>query len=218
MRTWDFESVAGTFDTYVRGQLPWYDLVSDGIVEIARHYLPEGGLVYDIGASNGNIGRRLSGLLEERHAELVAIEREPAFSETYDAPGELKIADAAQYQYGTFDLAVCCLSLMFISVEVREVLLQTLLRHTNPGGAVIIVERFLPQGSGYSAIVTSRMTMAGTRTAGIPAEEIVDKELSLSGAQRPLSVDELADTQHYEWFRMGDFAGYVIEAGHMHSR
>ena len=40
--TWTFESVevADGFDLHVREQLPWYDLVTGAIGQIARHFIP----------------------------------------------------------------------------------------------------------------------------------------------------------------------------------
>jgi len=44
---WTFKSkdVAEHFDAHVREQLPFYDLVTDTIVHIARHYLPNNGII-----------------------------------------------------------------------------------------------------------------------------------------------------------------------------
>ena len=57
-KNWTFEntSVAQNFDKHVREQLPFYDLATNAISHIARHYIQENKLVYDIGASTGNIG------------------------------------------------------------------------------------------------------------------------------------------------------------------
>ena len=56
--SWSFDAdgIADAFDDHVREQLPWYDLATDALIHIARHYIPEGGIVYDIGASTGNMG------------------------------------------------------------------------------------------------------------------------------------------------------------------
>lgn len=56
-RDWTFKTsgVANHFDRHVREQLPWYELTTGVIAHVARHYIPEGGLVYDIGASTGNV-------------------------------------------------------------------------------------------------------------------------------------------------------------------
>ena len=67
---WTFETsgVAKGFDRHVREQLPWYDLATNAILHVARHYIPENGLVYDFGASTGNIGRALEPILTKRKA------------------------------------------------------------------------------------------------------------------------------------------------------
>jgi tRNA (cmo5U34)-methyltransferase len=54
------------------------------------------------------------------------------------------------------------------------------------------------------------LTLAGKVAAGVPAEEIVAKELSLGGVQRPLDPRELGPG-FIEWFRFGDFAGWLAE-------
>ena len=59
-------NVARGFDRHVREQLPWYDLATNAILHVARHYIPQDGLVYDFGASTGNIGRALAPILKER--------------------------------------------------------------------------------------------------------------------------------------------------------
>ena len=40
--------------------------------------------------------------------------------------------------------------------------------------------------------------------------ETIEKELSLSGVQRPITEDQLAG-EFINWFRFGDFSGYLIE-------
>ena len=112
---WTFKSsdVAEGFDNHVREQLPWYDLVTDGLRQLARHYIPQNGLVYDIGASTGNMGRALNETLKERNARLVALEESEEMCELYDAPGELVKIDAMDYKFQPFDLGICFLVLMF---------------------------------------------------------------------------------------------------------
>jgi tRNA (cmo5U34)-methyltransferase len=45
---------------------------------------------------------------------------------------------------------------------------------------------------------------------GASQENIANKELSLSGIQRPLSPKEL-NSDFVEFFRIGEFAGWIIE-------
>ena len=46
--------------------------------------------------------------------------------------------------------------------------------------------------------------------AGTNSDEIIEKELSLSGVQSPITEDQLAG-DFINWFKFGDFSGYLIE-------
>ena len=72
---WTFENkeVAENFNNHVREQLPWYDLATQAVIHLARHYIPNNGLVYDLGASTGNIGNAIKDILTTRNAEFIAL-------------------------------------------------------------------------------------------------------------------------------------------------
>jgi ParB-like chromosome segregation protein Spo0J len=53
--------------------------------------------------------------------------------------------------------------------------------------------------------------LAGKVATGTSSEDIVAKELSLQGVQRPLSVGFPPDGR--EVFRFGEFVGWVVESG-----
>jgi len=209
-REWTFEntSVASSFDTHVREQLPWYDMVTGAIAHIARHFIPKNGLVYDIGASTGNVGRAIAETLKERKAQLVGIESSAEMCAQYQASGELVHIDALDYRFQPFDLAVCNLLLMFMPIEKRQDFINNLKSLIKKGGALIIVDK-CEAASGYEATVFWRLTLAGKVAAGVDAESVIAKELSLSGVQRPLDPAMLGD-EATMWFRFGDFAGWII--------
>jgi tRNA (cmo5U34)-methyltransferase len=213
--TWSFErtDVADDFDAHVREQLPWYDLVTGAVAQIGRHYIPRRGHVFDIGASTGNIGRALAAIIEDRGCWYTAIEPSAEMLQRFSGPSgaELVNARAEDYEFPGIDFGVAMLSLMFVPPPRLPDLLDTLVRQLNPGGALVIVERTLPP-PGYMSVVSSRLTLAAKAQAGAPAEQIVAKELSLAGVQRPLDPRLLTDRGAVEWFRFGDFAGYVLEA------
>jgi tRNA (cmo5U34)-methyltransferase len=209
---WTFKSaeVAAGFDKHVHEQLPWYDLTTGVIAHVARHYIPEGGMVYDIGASTGNIGKALSDTLETRHARFVALDNSESMKANYSGPGSLTVSNALTFEYEPFDFAVCFLVLMFIPPSKRAGLIAKLRAQTNPGGALVVFDKCQPV-HGYVATVMSRLALAGKVSAGVDAREIIAKELSLAGVQRPIDPRELGgDAQ--EIFRFGDFAGWVIES------
>lgn len=209
---WTFhsENIASQFDSHVREQLPWYDMLTDAVAHIARHYIPQGGLVYDIGASTGNIGQALKQTLNSRDARLVAIDSSEEMSERYDRSiGPFFVADACDFDFEPFDLAICFLSLMFIEPARRQELLAKLRAKVKTGGALVIVDKCEPVG-GYVSVVMSRLALAEKLKSGAKPADILAKELSLSGVQRPISPSTLTGAQ--EFFRFGDFAGWIIEA------
>ena len=209
-QNWTFErqDIAKEFNRHVREQLPWYDLVSDAIIHFVRHYAPTGGVIYDIGCSTGNIGVRLADLIQERGILYKPIESSQAMCNLYQGPGQVIRADAITYEYRSFDVAILFLVMMFFPIKKRERFLQTLINNINPGGAIIIVDKCLPF-SGYLASVLWRLTLAGKLASGVTPNDILAKELSLGGVQRP--VDPSLFLAGKEWFHFGDFAGWIIE-------
>ena len=171
-QSWTFKTaeVAQGFDQHVREQLPWYDLATGAIAHIARHYIPQNGLVYDVGCATGNVGRHLADTLAARHASLIGIDPSEEMEKIYEAPGTFVCANAEEHDYQSFDLCILFLVLMFIE----------------------------------------RLTLAGKFQAGVEPAEIIEKELSLAGVQRPISLDQLPAAP-YQWFKFGDFAGYILE-------
>lgn len=207
---WTFKSsnIAIGFDKHVREQLPWYDLMSGAVAHIARHYIPIGGTVYDLGCSTGNIGRLLADIVASRNAKFVGIDNSEAMWDRYIGPGQFILANLEEFEFEPFDVAIAFLCLMFISPEKRKALLSRLRLKRKDGGALIVVDKMNPRG-GYIGQVLSRLTLAGKIAAGVSSDEILAKEISLSGIQRPMVESELGDA--VEVFRFGDFAGWVIE-------
>lgn len=208
---WTFKNagVADGFDAHVREQLPWYDLATDCVTHIVRHYLPESGVIYDIGASTGNIGRAIAPILTDRKAKLFAIEESPEMAAKYNAPGTVECIDAYQASYQPFDVAVCFLVLMFMPVDKRKTLLDNLRRSLRKGGVIIVFDKVTPT-CGYFGTVMRRLTMSWKLNNGARPEDIVAKELSLSGVQRPITPAILGEDAR-QFFAFGEFAGYIIE-------
>lgn len=210
---WTFDSVdvAANFDSHVREQLPWYDIVSNAIAQIGNHYIPEHGVVYDIGASTGNVEKVLRDTLSNRSAGFIPIENSLEMAGTYTGTYNVLVMDATEVEYEPFDFAVCFLSMMFISPHKRLALIDILMCNLRDGGALVIVEKTIPT-AGYAATVLARLTLKEKLNNGASPEDIITKELSLSGVQRPIDPDKLfANYKYTEFFRYGEFGGYIVE-------
>ncbi len=209
---WTFRSraVAKHFDRHVRTELPWYDLATNAVAHFGRHYIPRSGVVYDIGASTGNIGLALADTLDQRGARFTAIEESREMADRYQGPPELVVADAVSFDYQPFDFAVCFLVLMFLPVETRAAFLRRLQGLTKPGGALLIVDKVQSPG-GYVGTAFSRLTLQQKLAVGAKPDDILRKELSLAGYQRPLDPLMLP-TEARTFFQLGEFAGWILAA------
>ena len=141
--------------------------------------------------------------LKQREASLIALDNAPEMVAIYDGPGECIAADIGSFPFQPFDVAVAFLTLCFVPVASRPGLVAALMENVRPGGALVIVDKF-EAPAGYMGSMLHRLTIAGKAATGTPAQDIIDKELSLSGIQRPL-----ASAPGLEVFRFGEFAGFV---------
>ena len=217
MTSWTFDTpeIANKFDAHVREQLPWYDMVTDAVVYIVRNYLTEGGRVLDVGASTGNMVDKLMPLLLEREAHAIALEKSPTMSEVLERRfknhhnvrvirSDIRSGEMEQVQ-----VCIVFLTMMFIPVHERERVIASLRRHLVKGGVLIVVDKVCDH-SGYFATVLKRLGMHWKIQEGAKLEEVTAKEMSLAGVQIPFDPAMIPDGK--EFFRMGEFAGWVIEA------
>lgn len=211
-RHWTFRSraVARHFDRHVRTELPWYDLATNAVAHFGRHYIPRGGVVYDVGASTGNIGLALQDTLAQRQATFYAIEESSEMADRYVGPPHLIVDDAVTHLYSPFDFAVLFLVLMFLPVETRTAFLRRLQGLTKPGGALLIVDK-IQMPPGYVGTAFSRLTLQQKLAVGAKPDDILRKELSLAGYQRPLDPATLPNSAR-TFFQVGEFVGWILAA------
>jgi len=212
MKSWTFESreVANKFDKHVREQLPWYDMITDAVVYITRNYLTEGNRVVDIGASTGNLSRKLLPLANERKGRVLAIEKSLQMCNNMVGMEEIGVmnADITDIDIPEAQVYILFLTMMFIPVDKRQRLLDAIQDKAKVGGCLIIVDKICDHG-GYFSTVMKRLTWHWKIQQGAEAEDIINKEMSLVGVQIPIDNYFLDDAK--EFFRMGEFAGWVIE-------
>jgi tRNA (cmo5U34)-methyltransferase len=142
---------------------------------------------------------------------LIPVEASPEMARRYrgPSPGRLLVADVRDVEFEPFDVAIMFLTLMFVPVADRRRLIETLREQCKPGGAIIILDK-CEAVRGYAATVLWRLALAGKVATGVASEDIIAKELSLGGAQRPIDPEILAPA--VEFFRFGEFAGWLIES------
>lgn len=209
---WTFKNrhVVENFDAHVRSQLPWYELATGIVAHFARAYVPAGGVVVDVGCSTGNVGRAMEQMLASRAARLIAVDPAAEMRDAYRGPGEFVVSDAQSFDFTQArpHVIVCFLSMMFVPVHERRELVARMKESLWPGGAIVVFDKTEPR-AGYLGTVAYRLALAAKHENGETAEDVIRKELSISGVQRPIRPGELDGFA--EVFRFGDFAGFVYE-------
>lgn len=214
--TWTFESkeIADEFDDHVREQLPWYDMVTDAVVYIVRNYLTQHERIVDIGSSTGNMIEKLTPLLMEREAYATAIEKSDTMVNKLNERFKdyhyvtVEHTDILNCQLDFVQVHILFLTMMFIPVHQREMVLNRIRAKTKRGGAIILVDKVCDHG-GYFSTVLKRLGMHWKIKQGAELEDVIKKEMSLAGVQIPFDPSMIPDAKQF--FRMGEFVGWVIE-------
>ncbi|CAH7002261.1 tRNA (Cmo5U34)-methyltransferase [Vibrio chagasii] len=209
-KDWTFKNsdVAEGFDTHVREQLPWYNIASSMTAHFARNYLPENGVLLDLGCSTGNVSDSCRETITNRNVSVVNVDNSEEMAELFRGVGEVTIANIENFEIPEFDVCVMFLSMMFVPVNSRSALIMELMKNTRKGGLVLIVDK-MESFSGYSGQVINRLSLVNKLDAGAKPDEVLAKELSLSGVQRPINPELL--NSFTKWFQIGEFCGYLYE-------
>lgn len=207
---WTFKNqqVADEFDNHVREQLPWYNMATSMTAHFVRNYFPADGVFIDLGCSTGNISNACIDTLRLRNAKIINVDNSHEMLSSFKGYGEVVTENIENYELPDFDVCVLFLSLMFVPVSCRSQLIINLMRRCRKGGAVIVVDK-IESFRGYSGQVINRLSIVNKLDSGCLPNEILDKELSLSGVQRP--VDPKLLSSFVQWFQIGEFCGYLFE-------
>ena len=99
---------------------------------------------------------------------------------------------------------------MFFPVESRRAWLESLFDKCKPGGAIIVIDKEQADGGTLSTAI-HRYVMATKIRKGTSPADVLRKETALCGIQNPLPRDFFRALPAREFFRFGDFAGWIIE-------
>jgi tRNA (cmo5U34)-methyltransferase len=184
--------------------------MSGAAAHIARHYIPQKGTVLDLGCSTGNTGILLDDCVQSRSVHYIPIDNSSQMIDIYRGPGTPILQDFSDpdWKIPEYDVAILFLSLMFTAPHLRPLFIERLLQSKRDGGCVIVVDKSESFG-GYIGTIMARLTLAGKLATGTSEVDIVTKELSLMGIQRPLDISQFPNP--VEVFRFGEFAGWVVE-------
>jgi len=214
--SWTFESkeIADIFDDHVREQLPWYDMASQFVADIAACYLPTNGTLIDIGASTGNMSYLLKDQIKSKNLIVHNIEPSKEMIKRWKGFGEVHCTKAEDFKFKQFpaNVYIMFLSLMFVPSEERHSLIERICRHAKTGSAIIIVDKCILKTTQVASKVAS---LAIKKRMNVTGSDYINKELSLRGIQVPTNKKLLLE--HFNFhrydteliFQFGEFYGVL---------
>lgn len=192
---WEFNgAVADVFDEMLERSIPQYDVMRRAVLDVGSRFVQRGTDVVDLGTSRGEA---IAPLLKRFGATVryVCVESSPpmleAFEERYRdwiEGGIITLHDRdlrTEFPYAKASLVQAVLTLMFTPINYRQRIIQRCFDVLLPGGALILVEKVLGEGSRVDELQVE-LYHAMKAENGYSREEIDRKRLALEGVQVPV--------------------------------
>ena len=195
---WTFdERVTSVFDDMLQRSIPDYDAMRLAVDEVGAAFVRPGTDVVDLGCSRGEALAPYVGLHGgavrcvgvEVSAPMLAAARE-RWARARDE-GLVEILDldlAGGYPDVRASLTLLVLTLQFTPLEARGRILRDARAHTEPGGALVLVEKVQARDAHLDGLLVE-LHERRKRANGYTQEEIDRKRLSLAGVLRPLTAE-----------------------------
>lgn len=188
---WKFDgSVAEKFDAMLHNSIPSYNELSYLLSAIGNHFIDKGKVV-DLGCGTGTTIERLTKsnadfylfdnsipMLEKCRKRFSGIPN--VHIKNHDIRDGIPIMD-------NVSLVVSCLTLQFVPIEYRQMLLSQINDILNPGGAFILVEKVICNSWQIDSIITEEYY--NLKREFYTEEQIQRKRLSLEGSLVPVTMD-----------------------------
>lgn len=227
------EQVAAAFPDMIQRSVPGYNQILAMAGVIAKRYVPEGGRVYDLGASLGastlSLAQQLEGLEE---VEFITLDTSKPMVDkcqqllTQHLPQRVAknqltclVADITQHSYLPCDFILLNFTLQFLAPEEREPLLAKLFSALRPGGALILSEK-IHFANPYQAGLLYKLHHDFKRTNGYSDLEISQKRTALEDVLRTDTPEEQLQRLEAvgfsfasQWFQYLNFASFLAIKG-----
>ncbi|PIJ50923.1 carboxy-S-adenosyl-L-methionine synthase CmoA [Erwinia sp. OLTSP20] len=149
---WTFdERVAEVFPDMIQRSVPGYSNIISMIGMLAGRFVTAGSQVYDLGCSLGAATLSVRRNIQVAGCRIIAVDNSPAMIERCrrhidafraETPVEVRQADIRDVTIGNASLVILNFTLQFLQPADRLALLKTIYAGLNPGGALVLSEKF----------------------------------------------------------------------------
>ena len=202
---WEFnEEVAQCFDQHVRQSVFMYDEFHKSIIKMSNWFIEDNTNILDVGTSTGELLMRLP---YNPTCRYIGIDTEEGMinkaQEKLEDKYELQVGDILNYNIVNCSLITMVLVLQFIKNKDKELALQNIYNSLNEGGAFIFVDKIKTPVLDIHDMYND-LYYDFKRENGLTDTEIIDKNVSLRGVQKCLTVEENLQLMWNVGFRKTD--------------
>ena len=188
---WEFnKEVAECFDEHVRQSVPMYDEFHKSIIKISKFFIEDKTNILDIGTSTGEL---LMKLPYNPTCRYIGIDTEKEMinkaKEKLGKEYELQVENILDYNITNCSLIVMMLVLQFIKNKDKQKALQNIYNSLNKGGAFLFVDKIKTPVLDIHDMYND-LYYDFKRENKLTFTEIINKNISLRGVQKCLTVEE----------------------------
>lgn len=189
---WQFnKEIVSIFDEHIEKSVPLYKIFHKDIIDMSVYFAQKKSTIVDVGASTGVLISDLYKINKDRDVECIGIDIEEDM--IYEASRrypeiEFKCENALSFDYTNTSVVTIVLTLQFLSEKDRVCLLKKIYNEMNLGGAVFIVEKIRTNNLEIHDIYND--IYYDFKRENFSDTEILEKNISLRGIMKPLTLDK----------------------------
>lgn len=223
------EQVVRVFPDMIKRSVPGYSQILGMAGVIAKRYVPEGGRIYDLGASlGGSTLSVLQQLHELQQVEVIAVDNSESMvsrcqqllQQTYpERAVQVVCADISELDYQRCDLILLNFTLQFLPLDQRQPLLDHLFAALRPGGALLLSEKVHFDDPRQSQLLYE-LHHDFKRANGYSDMEISQKRTALEDVlrtatpeQHQAALQQAGFAFTLQWFQYLNFASFLALKG-----
>lgn len=219
---WAFDSaVTACFDDMLARSIPQHDEMRRLVFDLGRRFVRDGSDVVDLGCSRGaalvpfvdHFGSRVRCVGLDESQPMIDAARERFRHEINCGVVSIRrhdLRDGLPSLIPSLTLAV--LTLQFVPIEYRQRIVADVFKQTQPGGALIVVEKCLGDDADTQALFVETFLQMKAQH-GYSGEQIAAKRKSLEGVLVPLTPEANESMLRAEGFRVSRFWQHLNFAG-----
>ena len=189
---WTFSAnVVKVFDEHIRNSVPLYDLFQKEIASMSVYFSQHNSKIIDIGTSTGSLINLLVDYNSHRNVSFIGIDVEPDMVEeckTRYSEIKFQVLDAVECDYTNASVVTSMLTLQFMEHFKRKEVLKRIYNQMNLNGALFIVEKVRSVDVEIHDIYSD--LYYDFKRENFNATEILDKNQSLRGVMKPITMNE----------------------------